>query len=124
VRVEEGPGNPVIRAGHLKDAFSRIFTPRVEIDDGELAHEPMAREELAVATVAVERPFHTATLDFTGVRVAVEDPPLYARVTGTATGTGAEGSERRRLEKREFTMRFEKVDGTWRIAAVSTLPAP
>jgi hypothetical protein len=123
VRVEEGPGNPVFRAVHLKDAFSRIFTRLVEMNVAELGSEPMRREDLVGATVAVEAPLQTASLDFTGVRVAIEDPPRFARVTGTATGLGVEGDGRRRVETRDFTMRFEKADGEWRIASVSTTPA-
>lgn len=119
VRVEDGPGNPVFRAAHVKDAFSRLFTPRVEVDVDGLARETMRREDLVAATVSAEAPFHTAALDFTFVRVAVEDPPTGARVTGTAAGLAVDGGGRTQAEKRDFTMRFEKQDGTWRIASVS-----
>ena len=124
VRVEEGPGNPVIRGLHVKDAFSKIFMPRVEVDVAELAHEAMRREELVGATVALESRFSTAALDFTGVRVEIDEPTASARVTGTAAGLGVELGGRTRVEKRDFTMRFEKVDGVWRIGAVSALSSP
>jgi hypothetical protein len=123
-RVEEGPANPVFRAAHLKEAFSGIFTKRVEVDVAEYARDTLAPEDLVGATIAVEAPLQAASLDFSSVRVEIADPPASARVTGTATGVGVEGGGGRRVEKRDFVMRFEKVDGTWRIASVSTLAAP
>ena len=122
VRVEDGPGNPVFRAVHLKDAFAHVFVPRVEMDVPEIGREPMRREDLVGVTVAAESPFHAASLDFTGVRVAIEDPPTFARGTGTAAGLGVQGDGRMRAEKRDFSMRFEKAGGEWRIAAVSATP--
>lgn len=118
VRVEEGPGNPVLRAAHLKDAFSRVFAPRVELDVADLARETTGREDLVALTLGAEAHLRAAGLDFTSVRVQLEEPPVSARITGTATASGVEGDGRVHVERREFTMRFDKVDGVWRIAAV------
>jgi hypothetical protein len=123
VRVQEGPGNPLIRAAHLKDAFSRIFAPRVELDVAEVARETTRRDDLVALTLAAEAPLRAAALDFTGVRVEVEAPDA-ARVTGTVTASGDDGGGRVRVERRAFTMRFAKVDGAWRIAAASASPSP
>src|ERR1700761_367432 len=46
VHVEDGSGNPVFRAAHVKDAYAHLFTPRVEVDVPELSREAMRREEL------------------------------------------------------------------------------
>jgi hypothetical protein len=124
VRVEDGPGNRVFRAAHLKDAYARIFAPRVELDVADLAHETTRREDLVGLTLALQAPLRTAALDFSSVRVQLESPADSARVTGTATGSGVEGGGQMRVERRAFTMRFEKVDGIWRIAAVSASVPP
>jgi hypothetical protein len=123
VRVEEGAGNPVFRAARLKDAYAHLFTPRVEVDVPELSREAMRREELVGATIAAEAPYQVVSLEFTGVRVEIDERTASARVTGAAAVTGVEGGQRR-LEKRDFSMRFEKADGEWRVAAVATLRSP
>jgi hypothetical protein len=123
VRVEDGAGNPIFRAANLKDAYAHLFTPRVEVDVPELSREAMRREELVGATIGAEAPYQGVTLEFTGVRVAIDDRTASARVTGAAAILAIEGGERR-LEKRDFSMRFEKTDGEWRIAAVATMPSP
>jgi hypothetical protein len=123
VQVEEGAGNPVFRAAHLKDAYAHLFTPRVEVDVPEVSREAMRREELVGATIGAEAPYQAVSLAFTGVRVYIDDRASSARVTGTAAITAVEGGQRR-LEKRDFTMRFEKTDGEWRIDAVATMPSP
>jgi SnoaL-like domain len=123
VRVEDGAGNPVFRAARLKDAYAHVFTPRVEVDVPELSREPMRREELVSGTLSVEAPFQAASLDFTSVRVDIDERTASARVTGAAAFVGVEGGQKR-VEKRDFSMRFEKADGEWRIAAVSAMPSP
>lgn len=122
VRVDGTPVNPIVRNANLKSEFAEIFTKDVAIDVPELTSLRSGRGPLADVATQAASFYATAQIDFASVRVDLAPDARSADVVAIATLTGARQGGETERDVRRVSLRFDKVDGEWRIASLTVSP--
>ena len=111
--------DPAARPHRIQQAFDRILLPRVEVEVPEVIEDVYGRDDMAGMVASEAGVLRELDVDVGKLRVEVDHDARRARVTGTATLTGTSLEGHRGSDVRDLTVRFEKVDGQWRIAALT-----
>jgi hypothetical protein len=117
VRIDVSEGdNGAARALRIRNTFARVFSSGVRFQIPNLSASSL--EDLAELAIGAGASFRSAELRFDRVRVQVAPGARSASVDtdATLTTTGLEGGSSK--ETRKLDLRFQNLDGDWRIAAV------
>lgn len=115
VRASEGDQGAA-RALRIQQTFARVFSSGVRVQVPDFSASNL--EDLTERAIVAGASLHSAELRFDRVRVDVAPGARSAAVDteATLTTTGQEGGSSK--EMRKLDLRFQNVDGQWRIAAV------
>jgi hypothetical protein len=119
VVIDPAEKDPRARPLRVHEAFQKILEPSVRVEIPGVVEDVRDRDELTGMAVAVGDTLTDLTVDLRAVRVKVEPGARAARVQASATFAGAVRGGRGDRLVREVTVRFEKVDGEWRIASIA-----
>jgi hypothetical protein len=120
VRVE-GAENPVMRGTRINSEFAEIFVKEVIVEIPELTDIKSGRHELTVVATQAGSYYQSVRLSFERVQLQFDEAKRTARVGATATMIASRGSGDER-DTRELTLRFDKIDGDWKIASIVVSP--
>jgi len=119
VAVRSGDTNMVVRAARIRKEFSEVFVKQVSFQIPELTQAGGGRNELAGLAAQAPRIYATATVDLAGLAVDVDDVGMTAGAHGEATMTATRHSGELQRDTRTVLLRFDKIEGDWRIVSVS-----
>lgn len=122
VRIDEGERNPLVRHGRVRKEFAEIFTPEVTARVDDLDARIRGRDELTAAATKAVVLYQSADVSFGDVEVQIDPAGTVAEVLATATVTGARHGQPPRRDERPVKLRFEKLDGDWKIIAATVEP--
>jgi hypothetical protein len=119
VRIEPRERDPAARPLRIRRTFQRVLAARVVVAiDGivEDAHPP---DELAGMAISAAETFAEMTIRFERLEVHVDGGAGRASALGVATVLGTDHDGGAYREVRPVRMRFEVVDDTWRMVALT-----
>lgn len=122
VRQDESDTNPVIRGARINSVFAELFTKQVSVRVPEVPDIGADRRDLVGAATQTSARFRTASVKFGSTRVDLDPSKMTAGVTTKATLDGVAHDGDMRRDTRGVTLRFEKVDGDWKIVALTVAP--
>ena len=122
VKVSGDGTNLVLRAARVKKEFSEIFVKEVSFEIPELSSSGGARQELVALAASAPRLYSTATVDLGGLAVEIDDAGMSAVAFGEATIRGTQLSGEPQRDSRTVSLRFDKIDGDWRVVSLSVSP--
>ena len=121
VRVD-APENAVVRHARVNSEFVEIFTKDVLVEIPELTSAKGGRHELVGIASQASAYYGTVDLAFSRVEITLDAGKRNARVGATVTVTGRPQTGGPERDSRECTIRFDKIDGDWKIASVVVSP--
>jgi phosphoribosylformylglycinamidine synthase len=111
--------NLVLRGARIRRAFGELFVQNVAIRVPELTSVDSGRAELVgLATQAVQLYEH-ASVDLSGLRIEIDAPKASAMAHGEASLSAVRHGGTREMDTRTVALRFDKLEGDWRIVSVS-----
>jgi len=119
VRISDGNTNIVIRAARVKKEFGEIFEKEVTIEVPELTDASSGRTELVQLAASAPKLWRTASVDLGNLSVDVDHSGTTAVAYGQAVLTATRHSGDLHRDERTVSLRFDKIDGDWRIVHVS-----
>jgi hypothetical protein len=120
VGIEPAERDPRVRPLRIQRTFERILAPSLRVNIEGVVEDVHRRDELAAMATSAAETYGDLTVTFDDVRVQLDDRCRFARVEAEATLAGADHDGNREHEEREVVMGLEKIDGDWRITALST----
>jgi phosphoribosylformylglycinamidine synthase len=123
VRVEEGPSNPLVRHGHIRQEFAEIFSKEAHASVAEVAERLRGRDALAAAAAQLPSVYRSAHVSFGDVQVQIHQGGISAEAAASATVTGARHGDALRRDERRVKFQLEKIDGEWKIISAIVEPA-
>lgn len=111
----------------IREAFARVFAPRVQVDVPEIQAGEQPREKLADQVASSEERIHGLDVDFEKVHVEIDpraQPPradvdALATVKGTGRGDGL-----RRRNVYQVTLHLEEIQEEWRVTRIAAAAVP
>lgn len=119
IEVKGGQHNPVVRGARVKGAFADIFVKEVSIEIPELTSVKAGRMELVGLATQAPTWYRTASADLGGLRVDIDESETSALVTGAVTLSGTRLSGEPVRDTRTVSIRFDKIEGDWRIVGLT-----
>jgi hypothetical protein len=125
VEVDPGaPENPIARLGRIRGELKELFVEQPSIDIPELTTlgSSSTRNDLADLAAQAPQAWSSVKIDFASTRVTLDASKKSADVTTIATLTGARAGGEPTRDVRRVVLRFELVDGEWRIGSLKVAP--
>jgi hypothetical protein len=119
VEVKEPGSNPVFRKARIDEAFGAVFDEDVHVSIPDLSTMKSGRAGLAALATQASVWARTASLEFSGIEIRLDDAHASAKVGATAIVRAEGGDRRNRREERAVDFRFAKIDGLWKITSVT-----
>ena len=116
--VGRGPTNPLLRAAELRKRLAGICIKDVRIRIAELTEVTRGRDELVRLAAAAPQLYRTVEVDLSDLAVEVDRSARSAAAHGPATLTAVEHGGRVRRDRREVMLRFDKIEGDWRLVSI------
>ena len=122
VSMDEAERNILFRLARVKKAFAEIFVKKVTYDLPELQAKERGRTKLATLAASAPRLYRTMRVDLSGLSIKLDASASSAAAYGKALLSGERLSGQPQRDSRTVSLRFDKVDGKWRIVAVTASP--
>ncbi|MCA9623046.1 MAG: hypothetical protein KC731_28705 [Myxococcales bacterium] len=111
--------NIVVRTAHVRKELSELVTEDVTFEIPELTTEERGRVALAGLAASAPRLFRTASVDLDGLAIDIDQQATTAIARGPAVLTGTRQSGELDRDRRTVAIRFDKIDGDWRVVSLS-----
>ncbi|WP_437276269.1 nuclear transport factor 2 family protein [Sorangium sp. So ce375] len=122
VRIDDGERNPLVRHGRIRKEFAEIFAKEASARITEIGDSLRGRDELAAAATQAAVVYQTADVSLSGAEIEIDPAGMAAKVTATATVTGARHGQEVRRDELPVALRLEKIDGEWKIVSATVHP--
>ena len=119
IHVSPQDSNVVFRMARIKKQFAEIFVKQVSFEIPELTNLTQNRRELVNLAANAPRLYSTADVDLGGLSIDIDSSKTSAVAYGEATLTAMRQSGNLERDVRTVSLRFDKVEGQWRVVSVS-----
>jgi phosphoribosylformylglycinamidine synthase len=119
IHVSPQDSNVVFRIARIKKQFAEIFVKQVSFEIPELTNLTQNRQELVNLAANAPRLYSTASVDLGGLAIEIDSAKTSAVAYGEATLTAMRHSGNLERDVRTVSLRFDKVEGEWRVVKVS-----
>ena len=123
VEIKDRRESPALRGARLRKSFGEIFAKDVRLAIPELGTSDRGREPLVSLAVSAQGEFASVKLDLDALAIRLDETKEHALAVGVANLVGTREDGRRSRDARTASLRFDRVDGEWRIVDVSVSPA-
>jgi hypothetical protein len=119
VEVKEGESNPVMRAARLREAFDGLLVKEVTIRIPELTGAVSGRRDVVTAATQAAALWRWATIDVSGLAVAIDEAETSAHVTGDVELKAVRHSGDPERDQRSVSIRLDQIDGDWLVVSIA-----
>lgn len=120
VRIDEEELSPLPRAARIRSAFMEIFTEDARATVAELDETLEGRQAIGLTATELRGAYQSAYVSFDNTKVRIDGK--VAKVSATATVTGALSGRAPSREELRVSLELSKADGDWRIVSAVVEP--